>query len=114
MPEDVVSPGNKWFSNDLSDNDTTRKKRNIVFEEGELAREASWPWVVGITSKPKQDYCHVEVFPVEDICEFYTFGNYTLGNHTLGNHNLGKYTLDDIVYAEYEDLINLEDIKERL
>ena len=61
MPEDVISPGNKWFSNDLSENDTDRKKRSLVFEDGVLAREASWPWVVGITSSPREIYCQVNL-----------------------------------------------------
>ena len=100
MPEDVVSPGNKWFSNDLSENDTERKKRSLnkaslVFEDGVLAREASWPWVVGITSSPKLDYCHVEIVSTESICGF--FSNFTFP--------------DDIQYAEYEDIIDNEDIK---
>ena len=90
IPEDVVSPGNHWFTNDLSNNGS-RKRRNIVFEDGEIAREASWPWVVGITSTPKQDYCHVELVSSNSICES-----------------------DDInvIYAEYSDLINLEEIQE--
>ena len=96
MPEDVVSPGNIWFSNDLSENDTDRKKRNLVFEDGVLAREASWPWVVGITSTPKPDYCHVAIVATQNICGF--FNNYTYS--------------DEILYAAYEDIIHNEDIKE--
>ena len=86
MPGDVVSPGNKWFSNDLSENDTDRKKRSLVFEDGVLAREASWPWVVGITSSPRDNYCQVESVRREPFC--------------------GS---DDIPYAEYEDILNQED-----
>ena len=97
MPEDVFSPGNIWFSNNSTSNDRIRNKRSFpspeVFEAGELAREGSWPWVVGITGAPKTDYCHVEVVPSNILC-MYT------GNNTY------------ITYAEYEDIINSEDIQE--
>ena len=96
MPEDVVSPGNHWFNNDLSN--IARNRRDIVLivedgevvEDGESAREASWPWVVGITSTPKEDYCHVQVVSTNKIC---------------GSNDL------NITYAEYNDL-NLEEIQE--
>ena len=91
MPEDVVSPGNHWFTNDLSDNDAARNRRNVLFEDGEIAREASWPWVVGITSTPKEDYCHVEVVSTNNIC---------------GSNN------SNITYAEYNNFLNLEEIQE--
>ena len=91
MPEDVVSPGNKWFSNDLSVNDPDRKRRDIVFEDGEIARDGSWPWVVGIMGNPKQDYCHVEIVSANELC---------------------NNDSNDIMLAEYEDLIDLEDFKE--
>ena len=96
MPEGVISPGNIWFSNNLSQNDTDRKKRSLYFKDGELAQEASWPWVVGISSRPKLDYCHVQIVSAESIC---------------GIHNNFTYS-DDIQYAEYEDIIYLESIKE--
>ena len=96
MPDNVVSPGNLWFSNSLPENDTERKKRSLVFEKGEIAREASWPWVVGITSAPKSDYCHVEIVTMESLCRPWNNFSY----------------LDDIVYAELEDFIHLDDIKD--
>ena len=96
MPEDVFSPGNKWFSNNLSENDTDRKKRSLSFEDGVLAREASWPWVVGITSAPKLDYCHVEIVTTESLCDPWNDFNY----------------LDTINYAELEDIIQFDYIKE--
>ena len=96
MPEDVVSPGNKWFINDLSENDTDRKRRSLNFEDGVLAREASWPWVVGITSAQKLDYCHVEIVTTESLC---------------GPWNDFTYS-DTINYAQLEDIIQLDNIKE--
>ena len=97
MPENIVSPGNKWFTNDLTDNDTARKRRDVIFEDGEIAREGSWPWVVAITGKPKQDYCHVEVVPSDFLCAFL--------NHT-------DFEDANLKHAEYTDLINLEVIQE--
>ena len=94
MPENIISPGNKWFTNDLTDNDTVRKRRDVIFEDGEIAREGSWPWVVAITGNPKQDYCHVGVVPSDGLCEIL---NYTDAN---------------LKHAEYNDLINLEVIQE--
>ena len=93
IPEDIVSPGNYWFTNDLSNTDTARNRRDIVFvvEDGEIAREASWPWVVGITGTPKEDYCHVEIVTTNDICD---------------SNDL------NITYAEYNDFKNLEEIQE--
>ena len=99
IPEDIVSPGNYWFTNDLSNDDTARNRRDIVFivedgevvEDGEIAREASWPWVVGITGTPKEDYCHVEIVTTNDICN---------------SNDL------NITYAEYNDFKNLEEIQE--
>ena len=95
MPEDVVSPGNIWFSNDLPENDTDRTDRSIIFEDGVLARESSWPWVVGITSGPKLDYCHVGIVSTRSICGSFNNFNYS-----------------DITYAEYEDILHNEEIKE--
>lgn len=89
MPENIVSPGNKWFTNDLTDNDTVRKRRDVIFEDGEIARAGSWPWVVAITGNPKQDYCHVGVVPSDDLCAIL---NYTDAN---------------LKHAEYNDLIGL-------
>ena len=97
MPEDIVSPGNKWFTNDLTDNDTMRKRRDFIFEEGEIAREGSWPWVVAITGNPKQDYCHVEVVSSDDLCALL---NYT------------EFEDANLRHAEYNDLINLDVIQE--
>ena len=99
IPEDIVSPGNYWFTNDLSNDDTARNRKDIVFivedgevvEDGEIAREASWPWVVGITGTPKEDYCHVEIVTTNDICD---------------SNDL------NITYAEYNDFKNLEEIQE--
>ena len=68
MPEDVFSPGNYWFTNDLSNNYTARNRRDVVLEDGEIAREASWPWVVGITGSPKPDYCHVQIVSKNYLC----------------------------------------------
>ena len=96
MPEDIVSPGNKWFSNDLSDNDTIRKTRDAVFEDGEIARESSWPWVVAITGNPKLDYCHVEVVPSAILCEILNFTDLEV----------------NLKHAEYNDFINLDEIQE--
>ena len=97
MPEDIVSPGNKWFTNDLTDNDTMRKRRDFIFEEGEIAREGSWPWVVAITGKPKQDYCLVLVVQSDTLCAIVNDTDFDDGN---------------LKYAEYNDLINLEVIQE--
>ena len=98
IPEDIVSPGNYWFTNDLSNDDTARNRRDIVFvvedgveEDGEIAREASWPWVVGITGTPKEDYCHVQIVSTNDICD---------------SNDL------NITYAEYNNFINLDEIQE--
>ena len=92
MPDDIVSPGNQWFSNDLTDNDTVRKRReDIVFEDGEIARDGSWPWVVGIKGNPKPDYCHVKVVSTDTFC----------------NDDSG-----DMSHAKYEDLIDIDDTKE--
>lgn len=97
IPEDVVSPGNKWFSNDLSDNDTVRKRRDVVFEDGEIAREGSWPWVVAITGNPKQDYCHVELVSSDMLCELL---------------NATEFEDANVKHAEFNDLINLQEIQE--
>ena len=113
IPEDVVSPGNYWFNNDLSNNDT-RKRRNIFFEDGEIAREASWPWVVGITSTPKQDYCHVELVSTNYIC-----GSNDL-IPILPVFPTPPISIDmpefnsvfpNIRHAEYDELINIEEIQ---
>ena len=92
MPEDVVSPGNYWFTNDLSNNYTARNRRDVVLEDGEIAREASWPWVVGIKGSPKADYCHVEIVSKNYLCN---------SNDIAIRH------------AEFSDLINLEQIQEK-
>ena len=90
MPEDVISPGNYWFTNDLSNNDTVRNRRDVVFEDGEIAQQASWPWVVGITGSPKQDYCHVQIVSKNYLC---------------GSRDI------TVRYAEFSDL-NIEEIQE--
>ena len=90
MPEDVISPGNYWFTNDLSNNDTVRNRRDVVFEDGEIAQQASWPWVVGITGSPKQDYCNIQIVSKNYIC---------------GSRDI------TIRYAEFSDL-NIEEIQE--
>ena len=126
MPEDVVSPGNYWFTNDLSNNETTRNRRDVLFEDGEIAREASWPWVVGITSTPKQDYCHVELVSTIDICDSTDLipplpvlptqpSIPGLPTTLLPGRPLPIFERNSVPsntrYAEYDDLINLAEIQ---